>query len=63
MSAINPEVLALLACAACDSHPALQILDQDALVCPVCKRVYEICDGIINLLPEEAATLDEETND
>lgn len=63
MSVLDPEILALLACAACTAHPALEILDDDALVCPICRRVYEIEDGIINLLPEEAAKLDEETND
>lgn len=63
MSVLDPEVLALLACPACANHPGLEILDDDALLCPLCHRVYEIEDGIVNLLPEEASVLDEETTD
>ncbi len=60
MTVFDQEILNLLACPACVDHPALKQLDDDALYCPTCKRVYEIEDGIINLLPEEAATLDDE---
>ena len=63
MSVLDPEILALLACPTCAGHPGLEILDDDALYCPLCRRIYEIEEGIVNLLSEEATTLDEETTD
>lgn len=52
---IAPELLDVLACPACESHPGLDLVeDGEALVCPTCKRRYEIDEnGIPDLdVPE-----------
>lgn len=50
---LSEELLAVLACPACDERPKLR-LEGDRLVCPICGRAYPIVDGIPHLLVEEA---------
>lgn len=53
MSALDPALLALLACPACPGRPPLR-QEGDRLVCDACGRRYPIVDGIPHLLPEAA---------
>ncbi len=59
---LNKDVLELLACPDCDSRPPLEQTDEQTLRCTLCGRLFEINDGIINLMP--AGLLDQpETDD
>ncbi|GMV37992.1 MAG: hypothetical protein AMXMBFR61_25000 [Fimbriimonadales bacterium] len=55
---VSEELLAILACPACDERPPLT---QEAgfLVCTVCRRKYPVVDDIPHLLVEEAIEPDE----
>lgn len=53
MPPLNPELLAILACPACDERPPLE-LRGDYLVCAQCRRAYPVRNDIPILLPEEA---------
>ncbi|MCX7994113.1 MAG: hypothetical protein N2651_10660 [Fimbriimonadales bacterium] len=55
---LNPELLAILACPACEERPPLE-LHGEYLVCHRCRRAYPIRDEIPALLVEEAVPLDE----
>ncbi len=48
---IPADLLELLACPVCDSHPRLALAGE-CLRCPECRRQYPVEDGIPNLLPE-----------
>jgi hypothetical protein len=50
---IDPKLVDILACPACDNRPPLRLVGE-TLVCDQCNRVYMIRDGIPILLPEEA---------
>ena len=50
---LDPKLVEILACPACDDRPPLRLVDE-TLVCDSCGRVYTIRDGIPILLPEEA---------
>ncbi|GIV07837.1 MAG: UPF0434 protein [Fimbriimonadales bacterium] len=58
MAVLNPELLAILACPACEERPPLEQRG-DYLVCNVCRRAYPIRDDIPALLEEEAIPLEE----
>ncbi len=62
MAALNPELLAILACPACEERPPLEQRG-DYLVCAQCRRAYPIRDGIPTLLEEESLPLDSIPND
>jgi uncharacterized protein YbaR (Trm112 family) len=59
---IDPKLLEILACPACDERPPLALKGEDRLVCAVCRRAYPIRDGIPVLLIEEA-TIEGERKD
>ena len=48
---IDKRLLEVLACPRCEDRPALQS-EGSVLVCPQCGAVYEIVDGIPDLMPE-----------
>ncbi len=50
---IDPKLLELLACPACEDRPPLRV-DGETLVCDKCHRAYPIRDGIPELLVESA---------
>ena len=50
---INEELLAMLACPACDSRPPVR-QDGETLICDLCGRNYPIKDGIPELIIESA---------
>ena len=50
---IDPKLLEILACPACDERPPVR-QDGDYLVCDVCHRRYPIRDGIPVMLVDEA---------
>lgn len=50
---LDPKLLELLACPACNDRPPLRE-DGETLVCDKCHRVYPIRDGIPELLVESA---------
>jgi uncharacterized protein YbaR (Trm112 family) len=50
---LDPELVEILACPACESRPPLRLAGE-TLVCDQCGRIYAIEDDIPNLLPEEA---------
>ena len=50
---LDPKLLEILACPACDDRPPLR-LEGETLVCDECHRVYPIYNGIPVLLTEEA---------
>ena len=50
---IDPQLLEILACPACDARPPVR-LEGDWLICDVCKRRYPIRDGIPVMLVDEA---------
>jgi uncharacterized protein YbaR (Trm112 family) len=58
MAVLNPDLLAILACPACDDRPPLA-LRGDYLVCRQCRRAYPIRDEIPILLVEEALPLEQ----
>lgn len=58
MAVLNPDLLAILACPACDDRPPLA-LRRDYLVCNQCRRAYPIRDEIPILLVEEAVLLEQ----
>ena len=58
MAVLNPDLLAILACPACDDRPPLE-LRGDYLVCNQCRRAYPIRDEIPILLVEEALPLEQ----
>jgi uncharacterized protein YbaR (Trm112 family) len=54
---LKPELLAMLACPACETRPPLT-LEGDCLICSRCLRAYPIVDGIPQLIVEAALTQD-----
>ena len=58
MAVLNPDLLAILACPACDDRPPLA-LRGDYLVCNQCRRAYPIRNDIPTLLVEEAVPLEQ----
>ena len=50
---IDPKLLELLACPACEDRPPVR-LEDDTLVCDRCHRAYPIRDGIPDMLVESA---------
>lgn len=54
---IDPVLLSILACPACDDRPSLRE-EGETLVCDKCHRVYPVREGIPVLLPEEATIPD-----
>jgi len=50
---IDPKLLEILACPACDSRPPVE-LKGERLVCTECGRAYPIRDGIPVMLVDEA---------
>ncbi|MFN4033073.1 MAG: Trm112 family protein [Fimbriimonadales bacterium] len=62
ITVLTPELLAILACPACEERPPLE-LRGDYLVCAQCRRAYPIRDGIPTLLEEESLPLDSIPND
>ena len=50
---IDPKLLEILACPACDDRPPVR-LEGETLVCDGCRRVYPIRDGIPEMLVESA---------
>ena len=55
--ALNPELVALLACPKCKGPVELRT-DESAFVCRSCKLVYAVVDGIPNFIIEEAQALE-----
>ncbi|OYT68598.1 MAG: hypothetical protein CFK49_05840 [Armatimonadetes bacterium JP3_11] len=55
---MNAELLAILACPACEERPPLE-LRGEYLVCLQCRRAYPIRDDIPVLLVEEAIPLEQ----
>jgi len=53
MRQVDPKLLEILACPACDDRPPVE-LTGDKLHCPKCKRSYPIRDGIPVMLVDEA---------
>ncbi len=52
---IDPELLEILACPACDERPPVTLDESNLrLVCTVCGRRYPIRDGIPVMLVDEA---------
>ena len=58
MAVLNPDLLAILACPACDDRPPLA-LRGDYLVCNQGRRAYPIRDEIPILRVEEALPLEQ----
>ncbi len=56
MAKLAPELLALLACPACEERPPLR-QQANYLVCDRCQRAYPIREDIPVLLEEEAIPL------
>ncbi len=55
---LDPELVAILACPACDDRPPLRLSGADMLICDECRRTYLVRDGIPVLLPDEAVLPD-----
>jgi uncharacterized protein YbaR (Trm112 family) len=55
---LSAELLAILACPACEERPPLE-LRGEYLVCLQCRRAYPIRDDIPVLLVEEAIPLEQ----
>lgn len=53
MTTLDPKLVELLACPACDNRPPLR-LEGETLICDQCRCVYPIRDGIPVLLIDEA---------
>lgn len=52
---MSPELLAVLACPACESRPGVSYDEKNQkLVCSACGRKYPVKDGIPVMLVEEA---------
>lgn len=52
---IDPELLEILACPACDTRPPVRLDEANSrLVCTECGRRYPIKDGIPIMLVDEA---------
>ena len=52
---LDPELLKILACPACDSRPPVTLDEKKSqLVCQACGRRYPIREGIPVMLVEEA---------
>jgi uncharacterized protein YbaR (Trm112 family) len=52
---VPADLLALLACPACDERPAVTLDPADqCLVCPQCHRRYPIREGIVLMCLEDA---------
>ncbi len=58
MATLNPQLLAILACPACEDRPPLEWRGA-YLVCHQCRRAYPIRDDIPVLLVEEAVPLEQ----
>lgn len=58
MAKLAPELLAILACPACEERPPLR-QQANYLVCDRCQRAYPIREDIPVLLEEEAIPLSE----
>lgn len=58
---LDPELVAILACPACDDRPPLRMSGDDMLICDECGRTYLVRDGIPVLLPDEAILPDKRT--
>jgi hypothetical protein len=56
--AVDKELLEILACPKCKGDLRLTP-KEDGLVCPSCRLLYEIKDGIPVMLIDEAVKLDE----
>ena len=56
--AVDPELLAILACPECKT-PVTVVRDGAGLKCPACKRVYPVRDDIPVMLVEEASIANE----
>lgn len=50
---VDPKLLEILACPACDERPPVELKD-DKLVCTTCGRRYPIENGIPVMLVEKA---------
>jgi uncharacterized protein len=50
---INPKLLEILACPACDDRPPVRLVDA-GLKCDQCGRIYPIKDGYPEMLVESA---------
>ncbi|HEY8691889.1 MAG TPA: Trm112 family protein [Chloroflexota bacterium] len=50
---IDPKLLEILACPACDTRPPVR-QEGERLICDQCKRRYPIRDGIPVMLVDEA---------
>ncbi len=59
---LHPELLAILACPACEERPPLELRGA-YLVCCQCRRAYPIRDEIPVLLTEEAVPLEDLSHD
>lgn len=55
MKDLDPKLLEILACPACDDRPHVELKD-DRLHCPRCGRSYPVRDGIPVMLVDEAVT-------
>lgn len=58
MATLSPDLLAILACPACEERPPLE-LRGDYLVCHQCRRAFPIRDDIPTLLVEESVPLEQ----
>jgi uncharacterized protein len=50
---LDPKLLSVLACPACDDRPRVELKD-NIIFCPKCGRKYPIKDGIPVMLVDEA---------
>ena len=57
---IDPDLLEMLACPACDGRPPVRLQGDDQLVCDRCGRIYPIVDGIPQMLIESAILPDDD---
>jgi uncharacterized protein YbaR (Trm112 family) len=58
MAVLNPDLLAILACPACEERPPLEQRG-DYLICYQCRRAFPIRNDIPTLLVEEALPLEQ----
>jgi uncharacterized protein YbaR (Trm112 family) len=52
---LDPLVLSVLACPACEARPRLTQNEAGELICEACKREYAITGGIPRMVVSEAA--------
>ncbi|HAR66794.1 MAG TPA: hypothetical protein DCR55_11340 [Lentisphaeria bacterium] len=53
---LDPELVKILACPACDERPAVEYKPEESkLVCTACSREYPVIEGIPRLIVDEAA--------